>query len=176
VNVIIANRRYRAVRAAQFDRKQAAVPAARAAALIEREFLRPKDLSTLTNLWHAIAGARGTSPARLRLIREAFQTGAWLLLPPSAAAPALPVSLDAEPVTEQIRTAREVKTWIEMELVDNAGRPMSGREYLCMLPNGSIERGTLDARGRVRFDNIDPGTCAFSILDLDQETWTPLNS
>lgn len=172
MNVIIANRRYRAIRAAQNDRREVPIPAARAAALIEREFLRPKDLSTLTDLWHAIAGARGASPARLRIIREAFLSGAWLLLPPAAPAPALPVSFDAEPASEQIRTAREVKTWIEMELVDDAGRPMSGREYLCMLPNGAIERGTLDARGRVRFENIDPGTCAFSILDLDQETWT----
>ena len=28
-----------------------------------------------------------------------------------------------------------------------------------------------DSRGRVRFDGIDPGTCVFSLVDLDEETW-----
>jgi hypothetical protein len=40
-----------------------------------------------------------------------------------------------------------------------------------MLPDGRIETGTLDSRGRVRFDGIDPGNCVFTLTDLDQETW-----
>lgn len=168
LQIRIANRPFRAVHLPDAAARDQALSPAKAWALLEREYLRPKDLSTLTELWHAIAGRRITT-TRLSQIREAFLSGAWVLLPPPVEASAPPPP--RESITEQLRTAKEVRTWVEMEVTDEEGRPQPGRPYICMLPDGKLESGTLDSRGRVRFDGIDPGTCVFSLTSLDHQSW-----
>ena len=66
---------------------------------------------------------------------------------------------------------REVKTWVEFEVVDEANNPVGGKKYKVMLPDGRIHEGALDKTGRLRFSNIDPGTCVFSLTDVDAEAW-----
>jgi type VI secretion system secreted protein VgrG len=64
--------------------------------------------------------------------------------------------------------------WIEIELLDEAGKPVTGEPYKITLPDGStVADGTLDDKGRARVNNIDPGTCKVTFPNLDQESWEP---
>jgi hypothetical protein len=65
---------------------------------------------------------------------------------------------------------KEKKHWIEIELLDESGKPIAGEPYKVTLPDGStIADGTLDDKGRARVDNIDPGTCKVTFPNLDQD-------
>jgi len=63
------------------------------------------------------------------------------------------------------------KSWIEIELVDEAGEPVAGEAYEITLPNGTTTKGTLDGKGFARVDGIDPGTCKVTFTNLDKEAW-----
>ena len=55
---------------------------------------------------------------------------------------------------------KDKKHWIEIQLLDEAGKPVAGEPYKVTLPNGStVADGTLDDKGWARVPNIDPGTC-----------------
>jgi hypothetical protein len=56
-------------------------------------------------------------------------------------------------------------------VIDMEGNPVSGYDYLVMLPDGSLHEGKLDKSGKVRFSGIDPGTAVFSLTGLDQDAW-----
>ena len=174
IRIQVMNRPWRALRAVELAPKETPIPAARAWSLVEREFLRPTQLSNLSTLWQAIATSGINAPSttiRLAVIKEAFLSGHWVLLPPAAEAAAIAATPPVESLAEQLRVAKVVKTWIEIEVVDELGRPISGEPYDCMMPDGKIETGTLDSRGRVRFDGIDSGTCVFSLTGQDKDTW-----
>lgn len=80
-----------------------------------------------------------------------------------------------EPTAEEERLGPEIKpkTWIEIVLVDEADQPVAGVSYEIVLPDGSRRRGSTDAAGKVRYEGIDPGTCEFSFIKLDQDAWEP---
>ena len=80
---------------------------------------------------------------------------------------------EVEEQESQASTSTQVlkKTWVEFEVVDMEGNPVSQERYLVMLPDGSLNEGWLDPSGVVRFNNIDPDTCVFSLPDLDEEAW-----
>jgi hypothetical protein len=65
----------------------------------------------------------------------------------------------------------EKKHWIQIELVDEHGKPLPGEDYRITLPDGSIVEGTLDSRGRERINGIDSGNCKVSFPDLDEDVW-----
>ena len=65
------------------------------------------------------------------------------------------------------------KTWIEIQLVDEDGKPVPGQNYRVTTPDGTVCEGTVDEDGLVRITNIDPGTCKFTFPYLDQDAWTP---
>lgn len=65
----------------------------------------------------------------------------------------------------------EKKSWIEIELVDEADAPVAGQRYEITLPDGRVAKGTLDSKGLARIDGIEPGTCQVSFPDLDKEAW-----
>jgi type VI secretion system secreted protein VgrG len=66
------------------------------------------------------------------------------------------------------------KSWIEIELVDDAGGAIPGELYRVTLPDGStVAEGTLDEKGRARVDNIDPGTCKVTFPRLHKDAWKP---
>jgi type VI secretion system secreted protein VgrG len=69
---------------------------------------------------------------------------------------------------------KDKKHWIEIELLDEAGKPVPGEPYKVTLPDGStVADGTLDGKGRARVDNIDPGSCKVTFPNLDKEAWEP---
>jgi type VI secretion system secreted protein VgrG len=63
--------------------------------------------------------------------------------------------------------------FIELQLVDESGQPVTGRQFEVKLPDGSYYTGTTDNKGKGRVDNIDPGSCDISFPDLDQDAWAP---
>jgi type VI secretion system secreted protein VgrG len=62
--------------------------------------------------------------------------------------------------------------WIEVELVDEAGKPVTGVELEIKLPDGTLWTGTTDEKGRARADRIDQGNCGITFI-LDQDAWEP---
>jgi hypothetical protein len=67
----------------------------------------------------------------------------------------------------------KTKTWIEIELVDDKGKPVVGERYRIILPDGSQEEDRLDGHGRARINNLDPGECQISFPDIDGREWGP---
>jgi type VI secretion system secreted protein VgrG len=66
------------------------------------------------------------------------------------------------------------KHYIEIKLVDNAGKPVPGEPYKVTLPDGTtVADGTLDDKGHARVDNIDPGSCKVTFPNLDKDAWEP---
>ena len=66
----------------------------------------------------------------------------------------------------------ERRSWIEIELVDDAGNPMPGEPYEVTLADGTtVAKGTLDERGFKRIEGIDPGTCRVTFPRLDKNAW-----
>lgn len=72
----------------------------------------------------------------------------------------------AEDETEQ--------TWIEIELVDKAGRPVVGEPYRVTLANGQITTGTLDEKGFARLEPVEPGLCKITFPQLEEQAWKPM--
>jgi type VI secretion system secreted protein VgrG len=62
--------------------------------------------------------------------------------------------------------------WIEAELVDETGQPVTGVPVEITLPDGSVWTGTTSEKGLVRVDHSDPGVCGIS-FELDQDAWEP---
>lgn len=67
---------------------------------------------------------------------------------------------------------KEKKSWIEIELVDEEGNPCPGERYRIKLPDGSVDTGTLDEKGKARVI-CDPGTAEVTFPDLDKDAWEP---
>jgi hypothetical protein len=70
-------------------------------------------------------------------------------------------------------TTPQEKHWIEIELVDDSGAPVTDELYLVELPDGSKLTGRTDANGRARVEDVDPGTAKVSFPDLDKSAYTP---
>ena len=69
---------------------------------------------------------------------------------------------------------QDKKHWIEIQLYDDDGNPVTGEPYKVTLPDGTtIADGTLDDKGFARVDNIDPGTCQVTFPNLDKDSWAP---
>ncbi len=69
---------------------------------------------------------------------------------------------------------KEKKSWIEIVLVDEAGKPVAGEAYRITLPDGTtLAEGTLDEKGFARVDYIDPGSCKVTFPNLDKDAWEP---
>lgn len=52
------------------------------------------------------------------------------------------------------------RTWVALELLDAAGQPVAGAEYVLTLPDGTQRRGRLDAQGfALERDVGDAGQC-----------------
>lgn len=63
------------------------------------------------------------------------------------------------------------KTWIEIELIGEDGKPIPEASYQILLPDGASRDGKLDQSGCARVDGIDPGTCVVTFPELDRDAW-----
>lgn len=77
------------------------------------------------------------------------------------------------PASEKPAVKDKVKTWIEIKLVDQDGNPVANEKYELKLPDGSVQEGSLDAQGRARVEEIDPGNCTVCFPDIDGREWKP---
>lgn len=76
------------------------------------------------------------------------------------------------PAGEPVLAAPSETTWIEIQLVDEEGDPVPGAAYELTLPDGTVQAGKLNFRGRARVDDIEePGSCTVTFPELDAEAW-----
>lgn len=66
---------------------------------------------------------------------------------------------------------KKKKTWIEITLVDGKGDPVPGESYQIELADASVLEGSLNEKGFVRVDGIDPGNCKVTFPELDGRSW-----
>jgi hypothetical protein len=65
---------------------------------------------------------------------------------------------------------REEKSWIEIALVDEDGKPHTGDIELT-LADGRKVRAASNAKGLLRLDGIAAGNCQVTLPDLDASSW-----
>ncbi len=65
----------------------------------------------------------------------------------------------------------EEKSWVEIELVDEDGKPVPGERYRVETPDGKIAEGTLDEKGIARINRVKPGNCKVTFPKLDKDAW-----
>ena len=74
--------------------------------------------------------------------------------------------------TQQTQQTQQDNThWIEIELVDEAGKPVPGEPYEITLPDASLASGTLDEQGKARVEGITSGQCQVSFPKIDKTAW-----
>ena len=78
---------------------------------------------------------------------------------------------DNRPTYKQPANPPPKTSWVELELVDEAGKPVPGEAYEVELPDGKIATGTTGADGTARISGFDPGTCKIRFPNLDKEAW-----
>lgn len=62
------------------------------------------------------------------------------------------------------------KHWIEVQLLDDAGKPVAEEPYILTLPNGRLRRGHLSKEGILRLENLrDAGNCKIRFPLRDEE-------
>lgn len=96
-----------------------------------------------------------------------YQNQIASMSPSQAAAAAAP---NHDPNSEENKKKPD---WIELELIDENGKPAVGVAYRVTLPDGSVSEGTLDEKGAARVENIDPGQCKITFPDFHKEAWEP---
>jgi hypothetical protein len=138
------------------------------------ELLQLYEALRAPHLGHSVSDTAIEQSVKPRL-RQAFQRGELLLirvrpLGMSAGAVEALVTSAAAP-TSAPPPRQTAKTWVEVCLVDMEGNPVGRKRYAIQTPSGTVEEGNLDNTGRVRLNNIDPGTCIFTFPDLDMEAW-----
>lgn len=119
-----------------------------------------RELALITRTPAQGGGARGGGTAEAQPV-EAEARG---LEPERISAAAAPPGLEG---------GLQLVTFIEIEMVDDAGEPAAGEAYEIEVTDGSTRRGTLNSAGRARIDGITPGTCKVRFPDLDGGAWEP---
>jgi hypothetical protein len=71
------------------------------------------------------------------------------------------------------KLAAKQKTWVGIRLRDEDGNPVPDERYRVVLPDGSVQEGTLNSKGEASFYEIDPGDCQITFPDLDGKEWKP---
>jgi hypothetical protein len=75
---------------------------------------------------------------------------------------------------------KDKKTWIELKVIDERGRPKAWLDYEVTLPDQTIVTGSLDRNGFSRIEDIPSGTCkvrfpggAGGVLELQSQSGSP---
>ncbi len=66
---------------------------------------------------------------------------------------------------------KQKTAWIEIELVDSNNKPVAGEPCRVVFADNTEWKGTLDHKGFVRLEQIEPGNCEVSFPKRDQKVW-----
>lgn len=93
----------------------------------------------------------------------------------AAAAATQTTPLQDEEAAQAASTADQTEEthYIEIELLDDEGKPIADEAYFVELPDGSSKSGRTDAKGFARIDGVDPGTAKVTFPDLDKKSYNP---
>ncbi|HEV7238624.1 MAG TPA: carboxypeptidase-like regulatory domain-containing protein [Thermoanaerobaculia bacterium] len=93
----------------------------------------------------------------------------------AAAAESQTTPLQDEEAAQAASTADQVEEthYIEIELIDEDGKPVPDEAWFVELPDGTTKSGRTDAKGFARIDGVDPGTAKVSFPDLDKKSYNP---
>ena len=80
---------------------------------------------------------------------------------------------ESEPAQQKPPPKKDPKTWVVVRLIDSEGNPVPGQRYHITLSDSSVQEGTLDSDGSVRFNDILPGQCKVRFPDIHGKEWTP---
>ncbi|MEP0846982.1 MAG: type VI secretion system tip protein VgrG [Phycisphaerae bacterium] len=89
----------------------------------------------------------------------------------SAPAEADALTLQDNPQPPADDKPETLTSWIEIELVDDFGRPCRGELYIVTEPDGAERRGSLNEKGVARVGVKSPGLCRISFPNLDSAVW-----
>jgi hypothetical protein len=106
---------------------------------------------------------RAGEPAWRHPFAERSRLRRGLALPAAKPGPEQAAADEAAPAT--------AVDWIEIALVDRRGEPVAGEAYRVLLPDGAVREGRLDADGRARLTDIEPGACEVTFPNLDAAEW-----
>jgi hypothetical protein len=106
----------------------------------------------------------------LASLQGTFQASA---APPSSPPKTTPLQDEQAAKEEKPAQQPEEEHWIEIELLDDGGKPVAGELYFVELPDGSSLSGRTDSQGRARVEGVDPGTAKVSFPDRDKKTYEP---
>ena len=81
---------------------------------------------------------------------------------------------DTQPGQQMVTPCANNAAWIEFRLVDKAGDPIPGEQYVVRMPDQSLQQGRLDREGKVRFEGILPGQAKISFPGIDAKEWRPV--
>lgn len=111
----------------------------------------------------------------LSSIQGTFQAAAAGGAPAAAPPPSTPLQDEeaAKAAKPPAAAEPEPEHWIEIELLDDEGKPIAGERYFVEMPDGSSLSGRTDGQGRARVDGVDPGTARVSFPDLDKKLYQP---
>ena len=73
----------------------------------------------------------------------------------------------------QQQSAATPDHFIEIELVDDDGKPVPNAAYVIELPDGTQRTGRTDGAGKARITGLDPGTAKVSFPDFDKNAYVP---
>ena len=65
-------------------------------------------------------------------------------------------------------------SWIELELIGEDDKPITGELYEITVPDGRVYRGSTDHLGLGRVAGFEPGSCKITFPNLDQDAWEEL--
>jgi len=120
---------------------------------------------TMMAMSSVIGGDVGSAAQSLA---KASQDAAAII--PLAGHDALSQAIGAGP-SQNLPGSTNKKVWIEIELLDEFGKPVPDESYRIELPDSTVTEGSTDDRGRARVDGIDPGNCKISFPNLDRRSW-----
>ena len=81
---------------------------------------------------------------------------------------------DQAPNTPVIQACESNPHFIEFRLLDKNGLPVPGEPFRVRLPDQSLQTGTLDNQGKVRFEGICAGQATICFTGMDKKEWKPL--
>lgn len=149
-------------------------------AYLEGWLLDSEARATLYDLHATLFGALSTSAwglgeeqSSLRpLLLRAFERQDLIVLAPRRQSVPLPLQPQIQPPSFPQRSQPQApKTFIEIVLLDEGGKPVPGEAFQITLPDGRIQTGNLDRAGFARVDGLDPGVCDVRFPNIDGNEW-----